>query len=195
MNPTKNTTDKLFLMRRIIGLELCLLRTQKKMSLSEAANKSGLKHICHTSNDAANFYEISRLQLSEKLYQTALKHYNQKEYQQALTAFTKLEAEGFNGADIHNDKAITYYNIGEYEKCIQECREVLKSGETEAYPAANFNAGKAYEKLNNKEKALQNYQLAYKRSPDKDIYKKNLERLQKSMPLQKSQRTKANIRE
>ena len=70
-----------------------------------------------------------------------------------------------------------------------------KSGETEAYPAANFNAGKAYEKLNNKEKALQNYQLAYKRSPDKDIYKKNLERLQKSMPLQKSQRTKANIRE
>ena len=41
-----------------------------------------------------------------------------------------------------------------------------KSGETEAYPAANFNAGKAYEKLNNKEKALQNYQLAYKRSPD-----------------------------
>ena len=70
-----------------------------------------------------------------------------------------------------------------------------KSGETEAYPAANFNAGKAYEKLNAPDKALQNYQLAYKRSPDKDIYKKNLERLQKSMPLQKSQRTKANIRE
>ena len=42
MNPTKNTADKLFLKRRIIGLELCLLRTQKKMSLSEAANKSGV---------------------------------------------------------------------------------------------------------------------------------------------------------
>ena len=42
MNPTKNTADKLFLRRRIIGLELCLLRTQKKMSLSEAANKSGV---------------------------------------------------------------------------------------------------------------------------------------------------------
>ena len=40
MNPTKNTADKLFLRRRIIGLELCLLRTQKKMSLSEAANQS-----------------------------------------------------------------------------------------------------------------------------------------------------------
>ena len=42
MNPTRNTADKLFLRRRIIGLELCLLRTQKKMSLSEAANKSGV---------------------------------------------------------------------------------------------------------------------------------------------------------
>ena len=42
MNPTKNTADKLLLRRRIIGLELCLLRTQKKMSLSEAANKSGV---------------------------------------------------------------------------------------------------------------------------------------------------------
>ena len=42
MNPTKNTADKLFLRRRIIGLELCLLRTKKKMSLSEAANKSGV---------------------------------------------------------------------------------------------------------------------------------------------------------
>ena len=42
MNPTRNTADKLFLRRRIIGLELCLVRTQKKMSLSEAANKSGV---------------------------------------------------------------------------------------------------------------------------------------------------------
>ena len=42
MNPTKNTADKLFLRRRIIGLELCLLRTQKNMSLSEAASKSGV---------------------------------------------------------------------------------------------------------------------------------------------------------
>ena len=42
MNPTRNTTDKLFLMRRIIGLELCLLRTQNKMTLSEAASKSGV---------------------------------------------------------------------------------------------------------------------------------------------------------
>lgn len=87
------------------------------------------------------------------------------------------------GADIHNDKAITYYNIGEYEKCIQECREVLKSGETEAYPAANFNAGKAYEKLNAPEKALKNYQLALKRSPDEPAYQKAVERLQKETNL------------
>ena len=42
MNPTKNTADKIFLMRRIIGLELRLLRTEKKLTLSEAASKSGV---------------------------------------------------------------------------------------------------------------------------------------------------------
>ena len=42
MNPTKNTADKLFLMRRIIGLELRLLRTEKKLTLSEAASQSGV---------------------------------------------------------------------------------------------------------------------------------------------------------
>ena len=40
MNPTKNTADKIFLMRRIIGLELRLLRTEKKLTLSEAASQS-----------------------------------------------------------------------------------------------------------------------------------------------------------
>ena len=42
MNPTKNTADKIFLMRRIIGLELRLLRTEKKLTLSEAAHQSGV---------------------------------------------------------------------------------------------------------------------------------------------------------
>ena len=42
MNPTKNTADKIFLMRRIIGLELRLLRTEKKLTLSEAASQSGV---------------------------------------------------------------------------------------------------------------------------------------------------------
>ena len=42
MNPTKNTADKIFLMRRIIGLELRLLRTEKKLTLSEAAAQSGV---------------------------------------------------------------------------------------------------------------------------------------------------------
>ena len=45
MNPTRNTADKLFLRQRIIGLELCLLRTQKKMSLSEAANKKAVERL------------------------------------------------------------------------------------------------------------------------------------------------------
>ena len=43
-------------MRRIIGLELCLLRTQNKMTLSEAASKSGVM----TLSEAASKSGVSK---------------------------------------------------------------------------------------------------------------------------------------
>ena len=90
-----------------------------------------------------------------------------------------MRENGFDGADIHNDMAITYYNLGEYENCIKECQEVLKTGEKELYPAANYNAGKAYEKLGNPAKALKNYQLAQQRDPDEKAYQSAVLRLSK----------------
>ena len=68
MNPTKNTTDKLFLRRRIIGLELCLLRTQKKMSLSEAANKSGVSKKNIKLIESGKSFSLYQIALLSALY-------------------------------------------------------------------------------------------------------------------------------
>ena len=48
MNPTKNTADKLFLRRRIIGLELCLLRSgvsKKNIKLIESGKSFSLYQV------------------------------------------------------------------------------------------------------------------------------------------------------
>ena len=68
MNPTKNTADKLFLRRRIIGLELCLLRTQKKMSLSEAANKSGVSKKNIKSIESGKSFSLYQVAILSALY-------------------------------------------------------------------------------------------------------------------------------
>ena len=68
MNPTRNTADKLFLRRRIIGLELCLLRTQKKMSLSEAANKSGVSKKNIKSIESGKSFSLYQVAILSALY-------------------------------------------------------------------------------------------------------------------------------
>ena len=72
MNPTKNTADKLFLRRRIIGLELCLLRTQKKMSLSEAANKSGVSKKNIKLIESGKSFSLYQVALLSALYEHEL---------------------------------------------------------------------------------------------------------------------------
>ncbi len=95
--------------------------------------------------------------LADKEYEKALKEYHNGNYEAAMRGFQKIRSQGYDGADLRNDIAITYYNLGRYQECIEECKAVLNTGETHLHPAANFNAGKAYEALGNYERALKNY--------------------------------------
>ncbi len=141
------------------------------------ADQNNISHLYSYTGKDVKFYEMSRINLAESSYKQALDYYKNKDYEQALSCFNEMRKNGFDGADIRNDMAITYYNLGEYENCIKECQEVLKTGEKELYAAANYNAGKAYEKLGNKDKALKNYQLAQQRDPDEKAYQSAIQRL------------------
>ena len=119
---------------------------------------------------AINFSIAYTRKNANNMYEKALTAYNNKNYAEARDNFKAMIAAGYNGADIHNDLAITHYHLKEYKECIAECNEVLKTEEVEQYSPANYNAGKAYEALGNLSKAKQNYQLAADRTPENPAY-------------------------
>lgn len=124
-------------------------------------------------SQSANFAEVK----ADKDYQTAMQKYESGDYEGTLAILQGIISQGFDGADIHNDMAITQYHLGHYDDCIAECRKVLNTGETEFYAAANYNAGLAYEQKGDKDRALMNYKLARTRNPDRPEYKNAVERL------------------
>lgn len=103
---------------------------------------------------------------------------SQKCFNQALSGFQKIIDGGHDGPDLHNDLAITYYHLGQYQKCIDESVKVLKSGETELFSAANFNAAKAYEALGNIDRAIINYKAGIQNGGDQKLFQSQINRLQ-----------------
>ena len=130
---------------------------------------------------------------ADMLYQKSIKFYDeglqlerkgageksQKNFKKALEGFQKIIDGGHDGPDLHNDMAITYYHLGEYQKCIDECVKVLHFGDSELFSAANFNAGKAYESLGNIDKALLNYKAGIQNGGNVDTFQNQINRLQK----------------
>ena len=92
------------------------------------------------------------------LYAQAIEAYSEGDYAKALKGFQQLRANGYDGADLRCDIAITHYHLGHYEECIAESRAVLETGEEYLYPRATFNAGLAYEAMQNYERAKLNYE-------------------------------------
>lgn len=146
-------------------------------AIYEIAGKHGLSNLLDCYDNTLDFEGVQHNLDAKKLYDDALKLYEAKNYDQALKAFENMIAQGYDGADIYNDIAITKYHLGDYLGCIEACQHVLSTGETELYSAANFNAGKAYEELGNDEKAKQNYRLAQQRDQNNSTYAKALQKL------------------
>ena len=126
-------------------------------------------------------------------YDDALENYNKgidfekkgkkeeslESFNEAIEGFQKIIDGGHDGPDLHNDIAITYYHMGEYQKCIDECVKVLKSGDVKSYSAANFNAALAYEALGNFDRAMANYRAGIKNGGDEKKFTAQILRLQK----------------
>ena len=145
-------------------------------SLYEIISDHNIEHILSCYDQEFDFKEVDRTINANKLYAEALYHYNDKDYDKALKSFQNMIKQGFDGADIYNDIAITCYHLGKYQECIEACQHVLNTGEKEMYPAANYNAGKAYLELGNHQKASQNFQLASKRDPNNKTYEAAVKR-------------------
>ena len=109
--------------------------------------------LCLASNQVISYED----QQADNLYAQAIAAYQAEDYAAAMSGFQALRANGYDGADLRCDIALTHYHLGHYDQCIEECRAVLETGEDYLYPRATYNAGKAYEALENYERAKLNY--------------------------------------
>ncbi len=146
--------------------------SQGAETVAEIMGRTGMPY-----SSVINFEHGQKYVELDKIYSDAIAHYKDKDFKKAVEGFNKFIEAGGTGAGIHNDLAISYYNLKEYDKCIEECRIVLKSGESEEFSKANYNAGKAYEAKGQLDKAIENYDLAATRDPEVKEYKKSSDRV------------------
>lgn len=97
----------------------------------------------------------------EQAYADALDDYKNKNYKSAEKKYLDLIEKHPDNALLRNDLAATYNNLGMYEQAIEQVREIVwRIGDRSQYGAAQYNAGVAYEKQGDLQKALVNYRLA-----------------------------------
>ena len=121
----------------------------------------------------------------EDYYQTAMNAYKQGDYKSALTILELLVADNPNNALLHNDMALIYNKIGEYNKTIEHTQKILNDiGDKSQYSAAQYNAGVAYENIGDLDNALKNYKLAL--SNGNKAARGAIKRINKKLKNQKS---------
>lgn len=97
----------------------------------------------------------------EDFYQIAMDNYNRGDYNGALIVLEEMVKDNPDNALLHNDMALIYNKMGEYDKAIEQVRIIVyEIGDKSQYGAAQYNAGMAYEKKGDVEQALKNYKLS-----------------------------------
>ena len=143
---------------------------------------------------------IQTVKMDERgeMYESALAKYNAKDYSGALALFQQIVAKDGNSADLYNDMAITYYHLGQYTQCIEQCKKTLKTGDREKYMYATYNAGLAYWALKNYDSAIKNFNAAIKYSKEfgetdnQKIYESKLAKCKAEQNSIKSATNKSN---
>ncbi len=130
--------------------------------------------------------EIDYLQAQEEYYQNscakALALIKDKKYAKARDMYLDLIDQFPKHIGLQNDLAFVYNEMGRYQDAIKLSRKVIFSkGATKGeIAAANYNAGVAYEKQGNLERALANYKLAAEKGGT-TVAKNAVERLEKQI--------------
>ena len=127
----------------------------------------------------------------EDVYKSALDNYAQKKYDVAIRIMDSLSKANPNNALLHNDLALFYNQVGNYDEAIKHVYKIVYDiGDKSQYGAAQYNAGVAYERKGELDRALTNYALAF--SNGNLDAKEAVSRVKRKMMRQKSKKTAFN---
>ncbi|MBR5575397.1 MAG: tetratricopeptide repeat protein [Alphaproteobacteria bacterium] len=116
----------------------------------------------------------------EQEYAEALEQFQQGNYKVAREKYEALVEKYPDNALLRNDLATTYIELEMYDEAIEQVRQIVRRiGDKSQYGAAQYNAGVAYEKKGDLEKARDNYRLAVKNGNSK--VQKDLDRVEKAL--------------
>jgi tetratricopeptide (TPR) repeat protein len=102
----------------------------------------------------------------DMLFQLGIEQMSQRELQQAIKTFTRVIEKKPDFAEGWNKRATLYYLVGEYEKSLADCEEVVKRNPAHYGALSGF--GMIYLQRGQPEKALDYFQRALAVNPNLD---------------------------
>ena len=116
---------------------------------------------------------------AEKYIENANSYENRKDYISAINEYTKaIELNPDNIAEIYVYRAQCCMEFGQYNNVVKDCTKAIEK--TKMYNStAYYTRGLAYQKLNEKEKAKEDFKQALSIKPDDVTYKKAYDSLLK----------------
>lgn len=136
---------------------------------TRAAAESAIWEIWGRSGDAQ----------TDAIYQRGMQLMNLGAAGEAIKAFTLVIKNKSEFAEGWNKRATVYYSVGEFEKSLRDCDEVIKRNPLHFGALAGY--GLIYVQMNQPERALEYFKRALKINPNMQGVALNIELLQKQL--------------
>lgn len=120
------------------------------------------------------------------LFAAGLEHMSQRAGQAAIDTFTRIIETKPDFAEGWNKRATVYYLVGEYEKSLKDCDEVMKRNPVHFGALAGY--GQIYLRLSQPEKALVYFERALAVNPNLEQVERMVQQL-KSLLIEKRKGT------
>lgn len=132
--------------------------------------------------------------ISDSLYFLANADFLAGDYASAAEKFETLATKNPNNAQIFNDLATTYNNMGEYKRALTAVNHIIKEiKDKSAFAAAYYNAGVSREGLGEYSKALINYNRAIENGNKSQLVSKAIKRIELNQNLARQNKSDAHI--